>query len=365
MHNFTAIIEQEAQKQERRKAILEKLKIVDGATMLTTHYEEPRFIWKDILPDAGLCVCAASKATGKTLYLLQLANAIAKGEPFLGVSTTKSNVLFLELELSQRRTAQRLSKMGIVPSADLSFAFAWEQGDPGLEALEVFIEEKRVKLVVVDVLQMLWPMNADANSYQDTYSVLSPLRQMANRLGCMIILVTHRRKAETADYIDSVIGSTGIAANADVVLTLARNRGENTAVLSIDGNDIESAKLALQFNVDPLGFTKSDADPMEAQQGRERREILEIMRKLGGTATTGQIAERYGRAGSTVSELMRKLADQGLVASVGYGKWSLLHNTETTETTESSNVETDSSLGTLGTFGAVSSVEPENELVIY
>lgn len=322
-NDYDVNFERMAKEKDRKDSLLEKLEIIDGPTMLTTHYEEPRYLWNEILPDAGLCVFAASKAAGKTLLLLQLADAIANGQPFLGVPSTPAKVLFLELELSQRRTAQRLAKMGIVPAKNLSFAFHSEPGDSGLQTLAAFIEEKEPRLVIVDVLQMLWPMDADSNSYQDTYSVLAPLRQMANRLRCMLILVTHFRKAGTVDYLDSVIGSTGIVSNADVIMTMNRPRGESEAVLSIDGNDIECRKIALHFDTNPLGFQKSDADLTELSQGMERRAIVNVIRELGGKAKPGQIAERLGKKQPNITQLCGKLVKEGILTSSGYGVYTL------------------------------------------
>lgn len=309
----------ELAKQER----LKKIAIVPGSEVLTASYEEPRYIWQGILPDAGLAVCAASKAAGKTLLLLQLAGAIAKGQPFLSIATTQAKILFLELELSQRKTAQRLAKMGIVPNSNLDFAFKWPAGAEALQILAEAIEEHGYNFVVVDVLQMLWPMDSDTNSYQDTYAILAPLRQIANDLHCLIMLVTHRRKSESADYMDGVIGSVGITANADVVFSLVRNRGENSAVIHIDGNDIESQKIALDFCSDPLGFTVSGASPEELSQTPERRKILEYIRAHGNLARTSEIARSLGIDDSTASRLVNKLVHEGLAFRTQYGLYSL------------------------------------------
>ncbi len=320
---FEALIQQKTilvrEKQER----LSRVSIVKGATMLTMHYEEPQYLWDQLLPDSGLCVMAASKAAGKTLFLLQLADAISKGREFLGVQTRPSKVLFLELELSQRRTAQRLLKMGIVPTDALHFAFQWQAGDEGIQTIADAIEEHGYHLVIVDVMQMLWPMDADSNSYQDTYSVLAPLRKLANETRAMILLVTHRRKAETADYLDGVIGSVGISANADVILTLQRTRGEHEAVLLCDGNDIESRKFALDFDPNPLGFSLSKRDPAEASQTPERRRILEFLRERDGAATTGEIAEGCGLALDNASHRLQKLVKEGFLMKLQYGTYTI------------------------------------------
>jgi DNA-binding transcriptional ArsR family regulator len=321
--DFEALVERLPQEEEQRRERLAKVQIINGAKLMQKHFPEPRYLWDSVLPDAGLAVMAASKAAGKTLLLLQLADAVARGREFLGLPTRLTKVLYLQLELSERRTQQRLLKMGIVANEYLHFAHRWLCGEEGLLTLADAIKEHRFGLVIVDVMQLLWPMDADTNSYQDVYSVLGPLRQLANDLGVMILLVTHRRKAETADYLDGVIGSVGITANADVVFSLIRNRGEDEAVLHIDGNDIESRKIALRFSADPLGFTLSDAQPGEIGLTAERREVLEAIRKLGGCARTHDIALSIGKKDDTTSHLLDKLADLGLLVRMGYGQWAI------------------------------------------
>jgi len=148
------------------------------------------------------------------------------------------------------------------------------------------------------------------------------IRDRANDLGVMIVLVTHRRKMETADFLDGVMGSVGIVANADVVLSIQRQRGENEAVLFCEGNDIESKQLALRFESNPLGFTLSDASPAEIGQTQERRAILDALRELGGTAKTGEIAALLGKDIKNISKLLLKLKDEGLIYSTGYGQYS-------------------------------------------
>ncbi|HOO02697.1 MAG TPA: AAA family ATPase [Rectinema sp.] len=321
---FEEKILQASEEKRKRNERLAKVKITSGAELMQKHFEEPKYLWDSVLPDAGLAVMAASKASGKTMILLQLADAISKGRNFLGLPTKLTKALFIELELSERRTQQRLLKMGIVPDNMLHFAFRWTAGDEGLKTIADAVKENQYGLVIVDVLQMLWPMDADANSYQDVYSVLSPFRQMANDLGVMIVLVTHRRKAETADYLDGVIGSVGIQANSDVIFSLIRTRGENEAILYIDGNDIESAKIALRFDSDPLGFSLSSASPEEIRQTPERREIMDAIRQLGGAAKPSQIAPIIGKDEKAVSYLCRKLCEAGIIVKTQFGMYSLV-----------------------------------------
>ena len=330
--DFEATIDQVARIEADRQKRLSKVEIISGKALMQKSFHEPRYLWDSALPDSGLAVMAASKAAGKTLLLLQLADAVSRGREFLGLPTRLTKTLFIEMELSERRMQQRLFKMGIIASDMLHFAHKWTQGDEGLQTITDAVKEHGYGLVIVDVMQMLWPMDADTNSYQDTYSVLSPLRQIANDLGVMILLVTHRRKMESADYLDGVIGSVGISANADVVFSLIRTRGEKEAVLHIDGNDIESRKIALCFNTDPLGFSLSDATPEEIGLSPERREIMDAIRELGGTAKPGQVATALGKDRSNVGHLMQAMAELGILKTIGTGKYTINNRIPTVPT---------------------------------
>jgi archaellum biogenesis ATPase FlaH len=347
--DFETLVEQGKAEETARNERLSKVSITSGAELMQKSFPEPRYLWNSVLPDSGLAVMAASKAAGKTLLLLQLASAISKGRDFLGLPTKLTKTLFLELELSERRTQQRLLKMGIVADRMLSFANKWTPGDEGLKTITDAIKEHDYGLVIVDVMQMLWPMDADSNSYQDVYSVLSPLRQIANDLGVMIVLVTHRRKMQTDDYLDGVIGSVGIAANADVLFSLIRTRGEQEAVLHIDGNDIESKKIALRFNVDPLGFCLSSTSPEEIGLTPERREIIEAIRRLGGTAKPGQVASVLSKERSNVGHAMQTMAEHGILEIIGTGIYTLKNPIPTVPTIPT--LEADRKTGNDGNTG--------------
>lgn len=349
---YMEAFEKSAKVQARKDELLSKVEVVQGPSLLMKHYEEPRYLWNGILPESGICVMAGDKACGKTLFLLQMVHAISRGEPFMGVPATPTRAHFLELELSQRRTAQRLKLMGIVPSDNLSFSFKWEKGEIGIETLTAFIEREKIRLLVVDVMQNLWPTNADSNNYQDTYRILAPIRQMANELGCLILLVTHRRKnKESDDYLDAVIGSVGIAGNADVVLNIMRERGNENAVLMADGNDIERREISMKFISNPLGFQLSDMNPLEAMLTPERRQIFDYLREHG-PSTTREIATGLKKKDSNVSHLLSKLSDDALVVSTEYGKHSLVKSIPS-ETGSKSNQSIQSPIadaGSLNTF---------------
>lgn len=306
--------------EEARRARLAALPPIKSAnTILSTEYPAPRFLVPGILPDSGIVCMAASKATGKTWALLQMAAAVATGGLAFGrIRCDCARVLFLELELSERRLRERFGKMRLDNLPGLDVATAWRSGAEGIADLEAVIKDRGYGLVIVDVLARLWPRGTDMNDYGSVYGVLGPLRDMANRLGCSVVLATHTRKAEAEDAIDQVMGSVGIVGTADVVLALKRTRGSDDAVLRIDGNDIESQEIVLQFRVDPMGFEAVDIDPRETRLTPERKEVLEALRGVEEAKAT-EIASIIGKDPDAVSKHLRALAGDRMAEVVRFG----------------------------------------------
>lgn len=294
--------------------------IVSANTILATEYPPPCFLVPGILPDSGLIVLAASKAAGKTWVLLQMAAAVALGDIAFGQLLCQgARVLFLELELSQRRIHERFARMCLKDIPGLDFSHSWATGVQGLQGIETEIKKTGYGLVIVDVLARLWPRGTDMNDYGSVYDFLGPLRDMAYRLGVCIVLATHTRKSEAEDAIDQVMGSVGIVGTSDVILGLKRPRGSKEAILRADGNDIESLEYVLRFDTIPMGFTIVDADPVESRLTPERKEVLQVIRTYENGAKAKEIAEKIGKDADVVSKHLRALEDVGLAEKLGYG----------------------------------------------
>lgn len=312
--------------------------IKSANSILATEYEPVRFLVPGILPDTGIVCLAASKAAGKTWALLQMGTAVAVGGiAFSRLRCEGARVLFLELELSERRLRERFGKMLISDLPGFDVATAWRTGSEGIADIETAIKARGYGLVIIDVLARLWPRGADMNDYGSVYSILGPLRDMANRLGVCIVLATHTRKAEAEDAIDQVMGSVGIVGTADVVLALRRARGSEDAILRADGNDIESREYVLRFGSEPMGFVITDADPGESKLSPERRAVLEALRSME-EAKAVELAPIVAKDPDTVSKALRALASAGLAEVVRFGVYRAGRSGRTGRSSELPNV---------------------------
>ncbi len=321
---FVQAILEEAHKQEEIAKWAAKMQVVNGAELAKRTYPEPRWLWDKIIPDSGLALLLAGKALGKTIFAIQLSDAISRGRPLFGIATAeRTKTLFVEVEMNEARTMQRLRFMGISVHDYISYAWDTPIGEDGLRSLTARIIQDQYKFVVIDVLQAFWPRKYDSNNYQDAYDLLLPLRQLANSLQCLILMITHARKADSDDWGDATIGSTGIKGNCDVILRIVRARGADEAILKISGNVGEDREISLQFIRNPLSFVISDVSPAEIGQTQERREILDAIRELGGTARPGQVAEILGKERSNISHTMQKMARIELLDVIAHGVYSI------------------------------------------
>jgi len=294
-------------------------RIISATEIMATVYPPRKWLIEGILPDEGTAILAASKAAGKTLLALDFCAAITSGAPALGrFRTTKACVLFLELELSARTVQERYLKMKADIREGLDFVFDWRRGPEGIADLEAMLSTKKYGLAVVDVAARLRGGGTDWNDYGCAYDDFAPIRETALRNGVTVLMLTHNRKGEGLDPIEAVLGSVGMAGNADVILSLDRRAKQPKGTFLVSGNDVEFQEYAIELCPEPLCFRILDEDPAEARLTPERREVLEALRGMD-EAKAAEIATRIGKDADVVSKHLRALSDAGLSEVVRYG----------------------------------------------
>lgn len=103
------------------------------------------------------------------------------------------------------------------------------------------------------------------------------------------MLIHHLRKVKDDDPLNRISSTTGIAGAADGTLVLIRSkRSESGAVLHCTGRDIQTRKLALEFNQDGhVWELRSDSavdDPVLSEEVLEH--LLAWLREAGSCSGT-------------------------------------------------------------------------------
>jgi hypothetical protein len=132
---------------------------------------------------------------------------------------------------------------------------------------------------------------------------------LATERGVPIVALYHTRKAEAADFVETVQGTFGTASAADTIVVVKRSRGQADATLYVTGRDVEERELALRFSP-AAGTWALLGDATEYNLGETRRMIVEAVR-AHGSLTPKQLTELTEIAYENARQTMRRMATDG------------------------------------------------------
>jgi len=288
----------------------------------------------------GLSVLAGRPKVGKSWMALQLMLDKVLGAAALGkFSCAPGQVLLLSLEDTPKRAQSRIKKLiGNAKLPDGSYIFTeWPRvDDGGLDDLREWLDaHPLVKLVLIDTLVRLCRRlrSRRENPYHADYDEMAEFKKLADERGIAIVILHHLRKSLglEGDVIDEVMGTTGTTAAPDTVIVLKRPRAQEAGTMLITGRDVHERDLAVQFSSETQRWNVL-GDAAEFALSPERREILEMLKKIGHPTAPAEIAERLGKRRDSIKHTMHRMKWDGSLREVGGGKYepcsdstSLLH----------------------------------------
>jgi hypothetical protein len=287
-----------------------------AAELMAADLPQPRWAIPGVLP-VGLTLLAGKPKIGKSWLTLGWALAVASGGRALGtIPVEGGSVLYLALEDTDRRLQSRLAALldGSAPPERLLFARNWaRQSACGLRDLQRQVQQMdSPRLVVIDTLGRFRTRPPDrGNQYHADNDALAQLAQLAGEENLAVVAVHHFRKERlrNGDWLEDISGTTGLTGAADTLLGLERRRGELTGWLHGSGRDLDEFRLPLTHDRQSGKWLLVD-DAERALLSPERREVLDAVRTLG-CASPGKIAEKVGKPGATVRQLLRGMLDAG------------------------------------------------------
>ena len=300
------------------RAILEhreELKSIRLDDLLATPDPEVQWLVESRLPAVGSSVLGGGKAVGKSVLARTLAAAVADGRPWLGWDTAPGTVLYIAHEdglLTVKRHFQALA----VNHAD-RLHVVLEREPTGRERYRRLCKRGSDQAVALDRRHDVQVRrHPDANEYAPTVAALSPYVDLARAKGFHILFTHHSRKSG-GTHGTELLGSVGITAAADTVLSLSVENDRRIVYgFGRDGVEIEKTVVRLDDDGRAQAFeTKRAADTREVG-----RDILEFVEAESAPVTRAQIREGVGGRTASVSAALRDLVTDNGLGKEGTGK---------------------------------------------
>jgi len=297
----------------------------NSKTLMAMEFPPVRWAVEGYVPE-GFSVLAGRQKLGKTWLAIDMAMAKAAGGCAMGQVECgdPGNVLYIDLENGLRRIQRRLNYMhpSDLTLPDLS-RLDWVTEAPQLdEGFLDALDEWRVSvslpaMVVIDVLQGIKPAGTSSrNSYENDYSIWSPLQRWATEHGVAVVGLHHTRKGGADDPLEALSGSNGLSACADTTLVL--DRDQNGLTLYVRGRDIEEREVSLKFD---HGAWSILGDAHEVKRSDERRKILEALADSAEPLSPTELMAVTGMKSNNVRKLLHTMAKQGEVEKAGRGRY--------------------------------------------
>ena len=303
-----------------------------AAELQVQTFRPPRWIIEGLRPE-GLSMIAARPKKGKSWLELACAISIASGTPALGhFPTTEGDVLYLALEDSSRRIQ---SRMAVLLGEDhpwpsrLHFAYQWPRLDQGgLAQLGVWLRSNpgAAQVVIDTFTRVKPPKGRDAESYHHDSEVTAGLQRLALEHNVAIVLIHHQRKADADDIFDSVSGTNGLTASADVLLILENKQGRGK--LSVTGRDLALGAWALTFDGGRwtcTGEASSEEDDGDGAHSAAQDFLTQLLKD--GPVDSGEVMLEAKRQGFTPKQMYTAKKALALKATKtgfkGGWRWSL------------------------------------------
>ncbi|WP_280471667.1 AAA family ATPase [Nocardia cyriacigeorgica] len=324
--------------------------MVSGAWLDSQEFPPLEWLVEGILPE-GFGLLVAPPKAGKSWMVAGIGLACAAGGYAFGKIVVKQRpVLYLALEDGHRRLQSRfrtLTEGHPIPAKIHVIISARPNEVPGMIREFLAIHRADKPLIILDTLgKVKPPKQSGQESYSADYAIGSRLKSEVDSVpGSCLLAVHHTRKAESADFVDAVSGTQGIAGSADFVLVLNRKRKDNQAVLSVTGRDVPENEYALTTEE---GRWKLDGqDLMDAAATVDRRreagrlgdrsmDIYDYVSRHPQT-TPKDIAERFDMSSKDAGQYLLRLEEKGRIRRISRGKYAPVPTA--VETVES--VETD------------------------
>jgi hypothetical protein len=294
------------------------------------------WIVENLIPEGSVNVGIGDSGLGKSPLFYQMGVSVSEGIPFLGHSTTKGLVVYVDFEnglLQIHGLIRRIAEhVGLTrPPEEL---LTWSYGAANKPNVGQIITSVQPRLLIIDSLRDYEPEAEKENS--TAAKLLQDLRVLARKYGTAFLLIHHTRKPGESgrpplenipimDRLDQASGARALINQSDVRIGLDRPRAAHEGVaLVIKGHERVVGEfgpffVAREFgnDGDPLGYSR-----MTGAQLLFNPEHENAFEKLPPEFSFKDAKHTYGKHDSATDHFLKKCINVGIVTKIKHGRYA-------------------------------------------
>jgi len=270
----------------------------------------------------GINLLAGPPKVGKTFLLIQKGFELAQ----MGYK-----VVYLALDESKDTFVLKLATLGLdkghfnfnyyTRDDALSARFPLRLDIGGLEILEEVVFFYKPDVLIIDIWENIKPeIKNNKDFYSQDYEAISMLRTLTPYLKA-IVICHHLKKGKEDDPVNRALGTSGLIGAVDTVVILERKRGEDKGRLLCVSRYDKEIELGLGYK---NGRWEVLGDVKEVLISEGQREIIEIIKSLGGEASLDELSKFLNKSKSVLKVVIFNLIQKGIIERTQRGRYSLV-----------------------------------------
>jgi hypothetical protein len=220
-----------------------------------TSQPPPEWLVKGVIPQAGLCVLYGESGSGKTFMALDIAMAMALGQPWRERRVRQCPIVYIAAEGAggfRNRVVAALRHRGLrasdVPMTVINAAPNLLLKDDALDIVASIKAQGPCGVVIVDTFAQVMP-GANENAGEDMGKALAHCRGIHRATGALVLLVHHSGK----DASKGARGWSGLKAAADAELEVTRGPQGRALRVSKQKDGEDGVSWGFGLEIVPVG----------------------------------------------------------------------------------------------------------------
>lgn len=303
--------------------------------------EAPEPIVGGMIPVSSLLIVSARPKSGKTFFMMQLADDIASGGKLLGEWEIQKPgpVVFFAMEGSKYQLKERIQRRSMDKRNPPVYFYTLQRDfstQAGVDWMIEKVKEIKPAVIVVDTARQAFAID-DWNNASLVQARMKPLvhavqgkseKKLEN--GCSVIVVHHNNKNTMADAGDRISGSNAFQGICDGYIVFGKrtrlDNGDLQVEAECEGRIDMPEKFSWIMDTDTLQIRVCDGKEMATMAASQKQDHLtQNMEKTvaalkelpDSEGTVKEVAAKMGLQFATVNDRMREAAKQGKIVDTG------------------------------------------------